>query len=176
MQISMHTKNMIYGYARGPRRPPRQRPSALTQGGGVQKDIPREITGTRPTGRSLPLTAPPRRRGITGADWLSRDTTDLRRSPATCSAGAGLRSIAEPLSIPRPFRRACSAMLGVAAKRTPHRRARRGAGLMRSQRRRVRRKPALTPHQQQEARKRLIEGETQQCLAAHCRSATISRL
>jgi DNA invertase Pin-like site-specific DNA recombinase len=116
-------------------------------------------------------------------DRLSRDVTDLLVIARDMQrAGAGLRSIAEPVvDTTSDFAELVLAMLGVAAKlerrRIAERTARRRADA-KAKGVKFGRKPALTPHQQQEARKRLAEGETQRSVARsyNVSQATISRL
>jgi DNA invertase Pin-like site-specific DNA recombinase len=97
-------------------------------------------------------------------------------------AGAGLRSIAEPVvDTTSDFAELVLAMLGVAAKLERRRiaeRTARGRADAKAKGVKFGRKPALTPHQQQEARQRLAEGETQRSVARsyNVSQATISRL
>ena len=120
---------------------------------------------------------------IASIDCLSRDTTDLLVIPREVQqAGAGLRSLAEPvLDTTGDFAELVLAMLGVAAKlerrriieRTSRGRADTGdAGI------KFGRKPALTTHQQREALTRIAEGETQRSIAwsYNVSQTTISRL
>jgi len=97
-------------------------------------------------------------------------------------AGAGLRSIAEPVvDTTSDFAELVLAMLGVAAKLERRRiaeRTARGRADAKAKGVKFGRKPSLTPHQQQEARKRLAEGETQRSVARsyNVSQSTISRL
>jgi DNA invertase Pin-like site-specific DNA recombinase len=115
-------------------------------------------------------------------DRLSRDTTDLVIAHDMQRAGAGLRSLAEPvLDTTGDFAELVLAMLGIAAKLERRRiaeRTARGRADAKAKGVKFGRKPALTPHQQQEARKRLAEGETQRSVARsyNVSQATISRL
>jgi DNA invertase Pin-like site-specific DNA recombinase len=120
---------------------------------------------------------------IPAVDRLSRDTTDLLVIARDMQrAGAGLRSIAEPvLDTTGDFAELVLAMLGVAAKLERRRiaqRTARGRADAKAKGVKFGRKPALTPHQQREARKRLAEGETQRSVARsyNVSQATISRL
>src|SRR3984893_4397838 len=116
-------------------------------------------------------------------DRLSRDAPDLMVIARDMQrAGAGLRSIAEPVvDTTYDFAELVLAMLGVAAKLERRRileRTARGRADAKAKRVRFGRKPALTPHQQQEARARLATGETQRSVARsyNVSQATISRL
>jgi DNA invertase Pin-like site-specific DNA recombinase len=120
---------------------------------------------------------------IPAADRLSRDTTDLLVIARDIQrAGAGLRSIAEPvLDTMSDFAELVLAMLGVSAKLERRRiveRTARGRADAKAKGVKFGRKPTLTPHQQQEARERLAEGETQRSVARsdNVSQATISRL
>lgn len=120
---------------------------------------------------------------ITAVDRLSRDTTDLLMIARDIQqAGAGLRSLAEPvLDTTGDFAELVLAMLGVAAKLERRRiadRTARGRADAKAKGVRFGRKPSLTPHQQREARQRIEEGETQRSVARsyNVSQATISRL
>ena len=120
---------------------------------------------------------------VAAVDRLSRDTTDLLTlARDTQQAGAGLRSLAEPvLDTTGDFAELVLAMLGVAAKLERRRileRTARGRADARAAGVKFGRKPTLTPHQQQEARRRIEEGETQRSIARsyNVSQATISRL
>lgn len=120
---------------------------------------------------------------ITAVDRLSRDTTDLLMIARDIQqAGAGLRSLAEPvLDTTGDFAELVLAMLGVAAKLERCRiadRTARGRADAKAKGVRFGRKPSLTPHQQREARLRIEEGETQRSVARsyNVSQATISRL
>jgi DNA invertase Pin-like site-specific DNA recombinase len=120
---------------------------------------------------------------VPAVDRLSRDTADLLAIARDMQrAGAGLRSIAEPVvDTTSDFAELVLAMLGVAAKlerrrimeRTAHGRADAKAKGVK-----FGRKPILTPHQQKEARKRVDAGEPQRSVARsyNVSQATISRL
>ena len=184
----MQNETMIYGYAR-------VSTAAQDESGQVKqlkaagcgKIFREKITGTtadRPQLAKLMKALAPGDVVITPAvDRLSRDTTDLLVIARDMQrAGAGLRSIAEPVvDTTSDFAELVLAMLGVAAKLDRRRIAERTArGRADAQAKGVKfgRKPSLTPHQQQEARKRLAEGETQRSVARsyNVSQATISRL
>jgi DNA invertase Pin-like site-specific DNA recombinase len=120
---------------------------------------------------------------IVAVDRLSRDTTDLLVIARDMQrAGAGLRSLAEPvLDTTGDFAELVLAMLGVAAKLERRRiaeRTARGRADAKANGVRFGRKPILTPHQQKEARKRVEAGEPQRSVARsyNVSQATISRL
>lgn len=120
---------------------------------------------------------------IPAVDRLSRDTTDLLVIARDIQqAGAGLRSLAEPvLDTTGDFAELVLAMLGVAAKLERRRlleRTARGRADARAAGVKFGRKAKLTPHQQQEALARIEEGETQRSIARSfiVSQATISRL
>ena len=120
---------------------------------------------------------------IPAVDRLSRDTTDLLVIARDMQrAGAGLRSLAEPVvDTTSDFAELVLAMLGVSAKLERRRiveRTARGRADAKAQGVRFGRKPKLTPHQQREARKRIDAGETQRSVARsyNVSQATISRL
>jgi DNA invertase Pin-like site-specific DNA recombinase len=116
---------------------------------------------------------------IPAVDRLSRDTTDLLVIARDMQrAGAGLRSLAEPvLDTTGDFAGLVLAMLGVAAKLERRRIAERTAR-GRADGVKFGRKPILTPHQRKEARKRVEAGEPQRSVARsyNVSQATISRL
>ena len=96
---------------------------------------------------------------IPAVDRLSRDTTDLLVIARDMQrAGAGLRSLAEPVvDTTSDFAELVLAMLGVAAKLERRRiveRTARGRADAKAKGVKFGRKPTLTPHQQREARKR----------------------
>jgi DNA invertase Pin-like site-specific DNA recombinase len=120
---------------------------------------------------------------IPAVDRLSRDTTDLLVIARDLQkAGAGLRSIAEPVvDTTSDFAELVLAMLGVSAKLERRRigeRTARGRADAKAKGVKFGRKPKLTPHQQREARQRLDGGETQRSIARsyNVSQATISRL
>ena len=120
---------------------------------------------------------------IPAVDRLSRDTTDLLVIARDMQrAGAGLRSLAEPVvDTTSDFAELVLAMLGVAAKLERRRiieRTARGRADAKAKGVKFGRKPILTPHQQREARERIEAGETQRSVARsyNVSQATISRL
>jgi DNA invertase Pin-like site-specific DNA recombinase len=120
---------------------------------------------------------------IPAVDRLSRDTTDLLVIARDMQrAGAGLRSIAEPVvDTTSDFAELVLAVLGVAAKLERRRiveRTARGRADAKANGVKFGRKPILTPHQQKEARKRIDAGEPQRSVARsyNVSQATISRL
>jgi DNA invertase Pin-like site-specific DNA recombinase len=133
-----------------------------------------KITGTtaeRPQLKRLMKALAPGDVVITPAvDRLSRDATDLLVIARDMQrAGAGLRSIAEPVvDTTSDFAELVLAMLGVTAKLERRRileRTARGRADAKAKGVKFGRKPTLTARQQQEARKRLAEGETQRSVA-----------
>jgi DNA invertase Pin-like site-specific DNA recombinase len=120
---------------------------------------------------------------IPAVDRLSRDTTDLMVIARDMQrAGAGLRSLAEPvLDTTGDFAELVLAMLGVAAKLERRRimeRTARGRADAKAKGVKFGRKPILSPHQQKEARYRIEAGETQRSIARsyNVSQATIARL
>lgn len=120
---------------------------------------------------------------IPAVDRLSRDTTDLLVIARDMQrAGAGLRSLAEPVvDTTSDFAELVLAMLGVAAKLERRRiieRTARGRADAKAKGVRFGRKPKLTPHQQREARQRLADGETQRSIARsyNVSQSTIARI
>jgi len=120
---------------------------------------------------------------IVAVDRLSRDTTGLLVIARDMQrAGAGLRSLAEPVvDTTSDFAEMVLAMLGVAAKLERRRikeRTARGRSDAKAKGVKFGRKPKLTPHQQREARARIEAGETQRSVARSysVSQTTISRL
>ena len=121
---------------------------------------------------------------IPAVDRLSRDTTDLLVIARDLqNAGAGLRSIAEPVvDTTSDFAELVLAMLGVAAKlerRRIKQRTARGRADAKAKGVRFGRKPKLTDHQKREAMKRRdVDEETLRSIARsyNVSAATISRL
>jgi DNA invertase Pin-like site-specific DNA recombinase len=120
---------------------------------------------------------------IPAVDRLSRDTTDLLVIARDMQrAGAGLRSLAEPVvDTTSDFAELVLAMLGVAAKLERRRiieRTARGRADAKAKGVKFGRKPKLTPHQMREARERIAAGETQRSVARsyNVSQTTISRL
>src|ERR1700720_3920656 len=188
MQISDAYENMIYGYAR-------VSTAAQDESGQVKqlkaagcgKIFREKITGTtadRPQLAKLMNALAPGDVVITPAvDRLSRDTTDLLVTARDMQrAGAGLRSIAEPVvDTTSDFGELVLAMLSVAAKLERRRiaeRTARGRADAKAKGVGFGRKPKLTAHQQREARQRIDAGETQRSVARsyNVSQATISRL
>ncbi len=119
----------------------------------------------------------------TSTDRLARNTRDLLNIlHAVREAGAGFRSIAEPMvDTTSQFAEVIIAVLGVAASYERHRITERtAAGRVQAKARGVKfgRRAAVTPHQQAEALQRLAAGDTQRTVAAllGVDQATISRL
>lgn len=120
---------------------------------------------------------------VTSTDRLARNTRDLLNIlHAVREAGAGFRSIAEPMvDTTSQFAEVIIAVLGVAASYERHRITERTtAGRSQAKARGVKfgRRAALTLHQQNEALQRLLAGDTQRSVAAlfGVDQATISRL
>src|SRR5271163_226630 len=121
---------------------------------------------------------------IPAVDRLSRDTTDLLVIARDLQkAGAGLRSLAEPVvDTTSDFAELVLAMLGVAAKLERRRikeRTARGRADAKANGVKFGRKPKLTPHQKREAIKRRDrEGETLRSIGRsyNVSAATIARL
>jgi DNA invertase Pin-like site-specific DNA recombinase len=120
---------------------------------------------------------------IPAVDRLSRDTTDLLVIARDMQrAGAGLRSLAEPVvDTTSDFAELVLAMLGVSARLERRRimeRTARGRADTKAKGVKFGRKPSLTPHQQREACNRIEAGETQRSVARsyNVSQATISRL
>jgi DNA invertase Pin-like site-specific DNA recombinase len=183
----MQNPGMLYGYARVSTEA-QDLASQLTRlkAAGCEKVFREKITGTiadRPQLKKLMAALAPGDVVIIPAvDRLSRDTTDLMVIARDMRAGAGLRSLAEPvLGTTGDFAELVLAMLGVAAKLERRRIAERTAhGHADAKAKGVKfgRKPKLTPHQQREARERVAAGETQRSIARsyNVDQATISRL
>ncbi len=121
---------------------------------------------------------------IPAVDRLSRDTTDLLVIARDLqNAGAGLRSLAEPVvDTTSDFAELVLAMLGVAAKLERRRikeRTARGRADAKARGVRFGRPPKLTPHQKREAIKRRDkDGETLRSIGRsyNVSAATIGRL
>jgi DNA invertase Pin-like site-specific DNA recombinase len=179
---------MIYGYARLST-DAQDLTSQLTQlkAAGCQEVFREKITGTTANRPQLKKLMAALAHGdvvvISAVDRLSRDTTDLMVIARDMQrAGAGLRSLAEPvLDTTGDFAELVLAMLGVAAKLERRRiseRTARGRADAKAKGVKFGRKPKLTPNQQREAYKRLASGETQRSVARiyNVSQATISRL
>ena len=184
----MQNWGMIYGYARVSTLA-QDLASQLAQlkAAGCEKVFREKITGTtadRPQLKKLMAALAPGDVVIIPAvDRLSRDTTDLMVIARDMQrAGAGLRSLAEPvLDTTGDFAELVLAMLGVAAKLERRRiaeRTARGRADAKAKGVKFGRKPKLTPHQQREALERVASGETQRSVARsyNVDQATISRL
>ena len=121
---------------------------------------------------------------VAAVDRLSRDTTDLLVIARDLEkAGAGLRSIAEPvIDTTSDFKELILAIFGIAAKLERRRiidRTARGRADAKAKGVTFGRKPKLTQHQQREAIKRRDkDGETLRSIARsyNVSAATISRL
>ena len=121
---------------------------------------------------------------VAAVDRLSRDTTDLLVIARDLEkAGAGLRSIAEPLiDTTSDFKELILAIFGIAAKLERRRivdRTTRGRADAKAKGVKFGRKPILTPHQKAEAIKRRDkQGETLRSIARtyNVSAATIQRL
>ena len=179
---------MIYGYARVSTAAQDETGQVRQlKAAGCGKVFREKITGTtaeRPQLAKLIKALAPGDVVITPAvDRLSRNATDLLVIARDIqSAGAGLRSIAEPVvDTTSDFAELVLAMLGVAAKLERRRiieRTARGRADAKAKGVKFGRKPKLTAHQQQEARKRIEAGETQRSIARsyNVSQATIARL
>src|ERR1700732_1026259 len=181
-------QGMIYGYARVST-DAQDLASQLAQlkAAGCEKTFREKLTGTtadQPQLKKLMRDLAPGDVVITPAvDRLSRDVTDLLVIARDMQrAGAGLRSIAEPVvDTTSDFAELVLAMLGVAAKLERRRiaeRTARGRADAKAKGMRFGRKPKLTMHQQREARERIEAGETQRSVARsyNVSQATISRV
>src|SRR5271169_952713 len=184
----MHNRGMIYGYARVSTAAQDETGQVRQlKAAGCEKVFREKVTGTtadRPQLKKLMRDLAPGDVVITPAvDRLSRDATDLLVIARDMQrAGAGLRSIAEPVvDTTSDFAELVLAILGVAAKLERRRiaeRTARGRADAKAKGVKFGRKPTLTPHQQQEARERLAGGETQRSVARgyNVSQTTISRL
>jgi len=178
---------MIYGYARvSTAAQDLDSQFAQLKAAGCEKVFREKITGTtadRPQLRKLMAVLAPGDVVITPAvDRLSRDTTDVLVIARDMQrAGAGLRSLAEPvLDTTGDFAELVLAMLGVAAKLERRRileRTARGRADAQAKGVKFGRKPKLTEHQEREARARVAAGETQRSVARsyNVSQSTISR-
>ena len=184
----MHNARMIYGYARvSTDTQDLSNQLAQLKAAGCEKVFREKISGATADRLQLKKLMVALARGdvviIPAVDRLSCDTTDLMVIARDMQrAGAGLRSLAEPvLDTTGDFAELVLAMLGVAAKLERRRiaeRTARGRADAKAKGVKFGRKPKLTPHQQREARKRIDEGETQRTVARryNVSQATISRL
>ncbi len=184
----MHTEGMIYGYARvSTDAQDLTSQMAQLKAAGCGTIFREKITGTHAERSQLKKLMAKLATGdvviIPAVDRLSRDTTDLLVIARDMQrAGAGLRSIAEPVvDTTSDFAELVLAMLGVAAKLERRRimeRTARGRADAKAKGVVFGRKPILTPHQQKEARARVEAGEPQRSVARsyNVSQATISRL
>jgi DNA invertase Pin-like site-specific DNA recombinase len=184
----MQNRGVIYGYARvSTEAQDLTGQLAQLKAAGCEKVFRDKLSGAtadRPQLKKLMAARGPGDVVITPAvDRLSRDTTDLMVIARDVQrAGAGLRSLAEPvLDTTGEFAELVLAMLGVAAKLERRRileRTARGRADAKAKGVKFGRKPKLTPHQQREARARIEAGETQRSIARSydVDQSTISRL
>ena len=184
----MHIAGMIYGYARvSTDAQDLGNQVAQLRAAGCVTVFREKMTGTHAERPQLKKLMAKLESGdvvvIPAVDRLSRDTTDLLVIARDMQrAGAGLRSLAEPVvDTTSDFAELVLAMLGVAAKLERRRimeRTARGRADAKAKGVKFGRKPILTPHQQTEARKRVEEGEPQRSVARsyNVSQATISRL
>jgi DNA invertase Pin-like site-specific DNA recombinase len=182
----MQNAGMIYGYARVSTAAQDETGQVRQlKAAGCEKVFRDKITGTtaeRPQLQKLMKALAPGDVVITPAvDRLSRDTTDLLVIARDMQrAGAGLRSIAEPVvDTTSDFAELVLAMLGVATKLERRRileRTARGRADAKAKGVKFGRKPRLSA--QREARQRIDAGETQRSVARNYNvsQATISRL
>jgi DNA invertase Pin-like site-specific DNA recombinase len=184
----MHNEGMIYGYARvSTDAQDLGSQVAQLKAAGCATIFREKMTGTHAERPQLKKLMAKLVTGdvviIPAVDRLSRDTTDLLVIARDMQrAGAGLRSIAEPVvDTTSDFAELVLAMLGVAAKLERRRimeRTARGRADAKAKGVVFGRKPILTPHQQKEARARVEAGEPQRSVARsyNVSQATISRL
>jgi len=184
----MQTESMIYGYARvSTDAQDLSSQVAQLKAAGCSTIFREKITATHAERPQLKKLMAKIDAGdvvvIPAVDRLSRDTTDLLVIARDMQrAGAGLRSIAEPVvDTTSDFAELVLAMLGVAAKLERRRimeRTARGRADAKAKGVVFGRKPILTPHQQKEARARVEAGEPQRSVARsyNVSQATILRL
>ena len=184
----MHIEGMIDGYARvSTDAQDLTSQVAQLKGAGCVTIFREKISGATAERAQLKKLMPALALGdvvvIPAVDRLSRDTTDLLVIARDMQrAGAGLRSLAEPVvDTTSDFAELVLAMLGVAAKLECRRiieRTARGRADAKAKGVQFGRKPKLTPHQQREARKRIEDGKTQRSIARsyNVSQTTISRL
>ena len=184
----MHNAGMIYGYARvSTDAQDLTNQVAQLKAAGCETIFHEKISGATAERPQLKKLMAALTTGdvvvIPAIDRLSRDTTDLLVIARDMRrAGAGLRSLAEPVvDTTSDLAELVLAMLGVFAKLERRRiieRTARGRTDAKAKGVQFGRKPSLTPHQQREARHRLTEGETQRSIARsyNVSQATISRL
>jgi DNA invertase Pin-like site-specific DNA recombinase len=184
----MQNAGMIYGYARvSTAAQDESGQVAQLKAAGCEKIFREKITGTTADRPQLQKLVKALTAGdvviIPAVDRLSRDTTDLLVIARDMQrAGAGIRSLAEPLlDTTSDFAEIIFAILGVAAKLERRRileRTARGRADAKAKGVKFGRKLTLTPHQQKEAHERLDAGETQRSIARsyNVSQSTISRL
>jgi len=184
----MHNQRMIYGYARvSSNGQDLAQQLAQLDAAGCTNVYREKISGATAERPQLKRAIGALDAGdvlmVTSTDRLARNTRDLLNIlHAVKEAGAGFRSIAEPMvDTTSQFADVIIAVLGVAASYERHRITERtAAGRVQAKARGVKfgRRAALTPHQQSEALQRLLAGDTQRTVAAllGVNQATISRL
>jgi DNA invertase Pin-like site-specific DNA recombinase len=184
----MHNRRMIYGYARvSSNGQDLAQQLAQLDAAGCTKVYREKISGATAERPQLKRAIGALDAGdvlmVTSTDRLARNTRDLLNIlHAVKEAGAGFRSIAEPMvDTTSQFADVIIAVLGVAASYERHRITERtAAGRVQAKARGVKfgRRAALTPHQQSEALQRLAAGDTQRTVAAllGVSQATISRI
>src|ERR1700731_2233302 len=178
----MHGARMIYGYARVST-DAQDLTSQLAQlkAAGCEKVFREKITGTTADRPQLKKLMAALGHGdmvvIPAVDRLSRDTTDLLVIARDMQrAGAGLRSIAEPVvDTTSDFAELVLAMLGVAAKLERRRiaeRTARGRADAKAKGVKFGRKPTLTPHPAARGPRthRRRRDATQRCPQLQCQS------
>jgi DNA invertase Pin-like site-specific DNA recombinase len=167
---------MIYGYARvSPDAQDLSSQLAELKAAGCEKILREKITGAHAERPQLKSLLRKVTHGdvviIPAVDRLSRDTTDLLVIARELEkAGAGLRSLAEPLiDTTSDFKELILAIFGIAAKLERRRiteRTARGRADAKAKGVKFGRKPKLTPHQKREAIKRRDkDGETLRSIA-----------
>ncbi len=184
----MHNRSMIYGYARVSSNG-QDLAQQLVQldTAGCTKVYREKISGATAERPQLKRAIGALDAGdvlmVTSTDRLARNTRDLLNIlHAVKEAGAGFRSIAEPMvDTTSQFADVIIAVLGVAASYERHRITERtAAGRVQAKARGVKfgRRASLTPHQQSEALQRLAAGDTQRTVAAllGVSQATISQI
>lgn len=184
----MHNQRMIYGYARvSSTGQDLAQQLAQLDAAGCTKIYQEKVSGGTAERPQLKRAIGALDAGdvlmVTATDRLARNTRDLLNIlHAVKEAGAGFRSIAEPMvDTTSQFAEVIIAVLGVAASYERHRITERtAAGRVQAKARGVKfgRRAALTSHQQTEALQRLESGDTQRAVAAlfDVDQATISRL
>ena len=184
----MHNQSMIYGYARvSSNGQDLAQQLAQLDAAGCTKVYREKISGGTAERPQLKRAIGALDAGdvlmVTATDRLARNTRDLLNILyAVKEAGAGFRSIAEPMvDTTSQFAEVIIAVLGIVASWERQRITERtAAGRVQAKARGVKfgRRAALTQHQQTEALQRLAAGDTQRTVAAlfDVSQATISRL